>query len=121
MLQYIKKNYSLAWIVTLILIILIFYISSIPDSSIPRIDFKYNSQLYHFGIFAVLTFFSMIAFSKGGENKEFFYVATIFSGFYALTDELHQFFVFGRSTSVEDFLIDCLGIFTGFLLNKSLK
>ena len=69
----------------------------------------------------ILAFFSMIAFSKGRQNKEFVYVAILFSIVYALTDELHQSFVFGRSMSVGDFLIDCLGIFTAFLLGKSLK
>ncbi len=116
-----KKNYWVAWIITLITIILIFCISSIPDYSIPKIDFEYKNQLYHFGIFMTLAFFSMIAFSKGGRNKDFVYVAIIFSVIFAIMDELHQSLVFGRNTSIGDFLIDCLGIFTAFLLNKSLK
>lgn len=117
----INKSYKLAWIITIFTLILIFYISSIPADPVPGIGFKYKSTVYHFGIFFILAFFSMIAFSKGNKNKEFKNVAIIFSVVYALTDELHQSLVQGRNVSTGDFLTDCAGILLATLLNKSLK
>ena len=48
----------------------------------------------------------------------------IFGAFYAVTDELHQFFVPGRSARFFDIGIDTLGVFTGiaiYMMIKNLK
>jgi VanZ family protein len=112
------RYYRLAWLITIITMSFIFYISSIPADPVPGIGFKYKSNIYHFGIFFILAFFSMIAFSKGGKNKEFMIIAILFSIVYAITDELHQSLILGRNVSVGDFLTDCLGIITAFILNS---
>ena len=40
---------------------------------------------------------------------------------YAITDELHQYFMDGRSAQIKDIVIDSLGIFTGVLLMYKIK
>lgn len=43
-------------------------------------------------------------------------ISTITGAFYAATDELHQFFMDGRSASIIDIGIDTLGVITGVWL-----
>jgi len=40
----------------------------------------------------------------------------IFASLYALSDELHQYFVPGRSCDIIDLLVDILGIFVGVFI-----
>lgn len=37
--------------------------------------------------------------------------------FYAITDEIHQCYILGRSGEIRDVLIDSAGVLTGILLN----
>jgi hypothetical protein len=111
MLNVYRKHYWLAWVLLPLVIGYIYYISSIPADPIPRISFAYKAVAYHFGIFFVLAFLSIIAFSRGGKEREFVVVAILFSMLYAVTDEVHQLLVFARSADPLDFVTDAVGIF----------
>ena len=53
------------------------------------------------------------AYTTNRKTKEKVFYSTAFGIGYAVTDELHQFFVAGRSASIFDVCIDALGIVTG--------
>jgi VanZ family protein len=59
-------------------------------------------------------------------KKRIYIFSIIFSTFYALLDEIHQYFVPGRHFAITDLLIDFVGVIAGLILwdkifNKTLK
>ena len=74
----------------------------------------------HFTLYAFLGFFTMnfmYSFVRFKINKgQGMWISQAFGSFYALTDEIHQFFIEGRSCELLDVCIDSLGVFTGILL-----
>ncbi len=50
------------------------------------------------------------------ENKKAIIYSAIIGILYAITDEIHQLFIIGRSGKMEDVLIDSIGIFTGICI-----
>lgn len=74
-------------------------------------------KLAHFSVYTVLGFFISSAF---GRRKIFsagsFF--TVFIGFaYACSDELHQYFVSGRSCQFTDVMIDTGGVIAGIVIS----
>jgi VanZ family protein len=49
-------------------------------------------------------------------NKKLIGFSILFAGLYAVTDEIHQTFVSGRSAEVRDVLIDTIGASIGVVL-----
>ena len=80
------------------------------------------SNLLHIPLFAGLAFLLLLTFSNGrwkspASNKTYamvFGAATL----YAISDELHQSFVPGRSASIADVGLDVIGIATVVLLHR---
>lgn len=121
MIKWFEKHNAISWIISIIIAGFIFYISSLQKGLAISIDFPLKAVIYHIGIFFLFCSFLMIALSKG-KSKDWLFFAVIFSAFYAITDELHQHFVPGRSVSVRDFLTDTLGItFASMIYYISLK
>lgn len=76
----------------------------------------YIRKLAHFTIYAVGGILIINCMYVYGEK----YKKTVLSAsgigiFYAITDEIHQLFVNGRSGKVTDVIIDSIGIFTGIV------
>jgi VanZ family protein len=73
--------------------------------------------------YAILTFLFFRASSKNLNFRRAISYAALFSVTYALTDEYHQLFVFGREGNLGDILIDSLGVFLAVFLiyRKTLK
>ena len=71
----------------------------------------------HFIIYLFLGIL-LISFIKEFKINNSLQLALLTSLFYACTDEIHQYFVPGRSCEVRDVLIDTLGAFTGIILYK---
>ena len=107
-------------ILTVIYLGLIFYVSSLSQPvrlpSIPGLD-----KIIHFTEFALLGYLVFNSIESGNnERKE--YSAIFFSIFYGGIDEIHQYFVPGRSCDWVDFLADSLGIiFVVLILGESKK
>ena len=68
----------------------------------------------HFTAYLLLGLF--IAFWQDAKTLKEYLLCLFFSFLYALSDELHQRFVPGRSGELRDVLIDTTGAFTGLLL-----
>ncbi len=68
----------------------------------------------HFCIYAALGFFTaQLAVQYNIKIKQAVLRAVLFCGAYAVTDELHQYFVPGRSCELRDVCIDTAGAFFG--------
>lgn len=65
----------------------------------------------HFTIYAILGFLVSGVFSE----KRIFYTLSV-CFLYACTDEIHQYFVAGRSCRFQDVMIDTAGSFFGILI-----
>ncbi|MCK4223779.1 MAG: VanZ family protein [candidate division Zixibacteria bacterium] len=97
----------------LIYALLIFAISAIPELTPPSFGFKIEDKILHFLEYSVFSFLLFLAFFTSGKEflkKHVFLISSLIGIAYALTDELHQKFVPGRSCDFFDFLADCLGI-----------
>ncbi|MHA2182639.1 MAG: VanZ family protein [Promethearchaeota archaeon] len=99
----------------IILGIIIFYFSSLSNpysTPLPGQMTSLLNPLMHvveFGLFSFLIFFGL--FSKVNS----IYLLTI-SFFYAIFDEIHQYFVPYRYFDVIDLIIDSVGVVLGFLV-----
>lgn len=79
---------------------------------------KLIRKIAHFGEYGVLAFcLGLYFFELAGRNwsevTNAFVRAFLVSGIYAVSDELHQYFVPGRSMQFSDVLLDCFGAFAG--------
>ncbi len=69
----------------------------------------------HFSIYAFLGFWLMMLLRQYRKTRTIL-MTVGFSCIYAMTDELHQFFVPGRSCQLRDVCIDTAGALTGALI-----
>lgn len=74
-------------------------------------------KLAHFSEYALLgtLIFLLMRAGYNVKGKRGVIMPTVFSSCYAVTDELHQLFVGGRSCQVTDVVIDTLGAMAGVL------
>lgn len=106
----------------------VIWLSSLPagagDSSFA---WRVLSNSAHVPIYAILTILWLLTFSaKKNKNRFFIITVAVFFGmiFFALTDELHQSFVAGRTASFWDIVLDILGIVAGvyiFIFSRRVK
>ena len=75
-------------------------------------------KMAHFAEYLVLGFF--MALYTRGSKKELAIVFLV--GFmFAVSDEIHQYFVPGRYCQLKDVLIDSAGVFTGILSSEAVR
>lgn len=90
----------------------IFFFSSIPDlKSGLEYDFLLR-KMVHIAEYFIFTFLLYRAFS-GSFNMNplrLFMYPAVLALLYAVSDEIHQYFVVGRSCAAQDVLIDSIGI-----------
>ena len=79
-------------------------------------------KLAHYSIYTIGGFLVMnYAYTTNKTIKEKILYSICFGGSYAITDELHQFFVPDRSARLFDVGIDTLGVITGVLIYLILR
>ncbi|HUU40418.1 MAG TPA: VanZ family protein [Desulfatiglandales bacterium] len=98
---------------------LILHVSSIPSQSFPgsgSITEQIISNLTHIPEYAILTFLWLKVFLKENKRKlpKTYLLIIIGLAVFAVSDEIHQSFVLGRSASFMDIGLDAIGIFFGF-------
>jgi len=90
----------------------IIIVSSIPKLQTPKIGLPALDKLAHFIEYAVFAFLIYRSFShitrKITVNRIFLFSA-LFLTFFALLDEIHQYFVPGRYSDIYDLAMDVLG------------
>ncbi|MBC8544602.1 VanZ family protein [Bianquea renquensis] len=71
----------------------------------------------HFGVYFILAILLAVAFRASGVSlRKGIGLALLLSAAYAVTDEVHQYFVPGRAMRAFDVFIDTCGAATGLLL-----
>jgi len=102
------------WLPVIVWMIVIFTFSSIPDLKSGLKEDYILRKIAHMIEFAILTYllFRAIKIDDPKIKKAIIY-SLIIAVFYALTDEYHQSFVFGRQCSFKDVGIDSIGILIG--------
>ena len=113
------KYLSLALFSTLLII----YASSIPDKALLGDDSLIEqiiSNLAHIPAYALLTFLWLKAFERRNTDHSFMAAALILFALilFAVSDEIHQSFIPGRSASYMDIGLDFIGIFFGLVTFK---
>ena len=123
MISWFEKHNKISWIITILIAMVIFYLSSLSFKSAPLGGFGYKTIIYHFYAFFFFSLFLFISLIKG-KKKNLIFISIILAIFYAISDEIHQLFVLGRSCAISDILIDSIGVFLAgylylsFLLGK---
>lgn len=103
------------------------YMSSIPDSSLwgaGSLSEQIIFNLAHIPAYALLTFLWFKTFERRNIGRHFSRVyALILVGLilFAISDEIHQLFVPGRSASVMDVSLDVMGILLGLSIFRSFR
>ena len=116
-------NFVRLWLPVVVWAGVIFFFSSIPYL---RTGFEYDfllRKLAHITEYLVFTFLLYRAFA-GSFNmnlSRLFIYPVVFSFLYAISDEIHQYFVSGRNCSNQDVLIDGIGIIGFFILVRIKK
>ena len=110
MIKWLEKNYYVSIIIAVFIAIFIFYMSSIPASGFPT-GLGITTKIYHGVIFFLLSLFITLSIVRGKiENKQLIFLSILIAISYAISDETHQLFVLGRTSSVIDVIIDSIGI-----------
>jgi len=108
-------------IITLVIAIAIFLVSSI--SSFPAVETHGFdlSIVYHFGVFFMFTFFLTLTLTNKKMDIKTITIVLLISLSYAISDEFHQLFVQGRFADIKDAATDFLGSLCSVLLIKFIK
>ncbi|MEK6935661.1 MAG: VanZ family protein [Nanoarchaeota archaeon] len=117
MILWFEKHNKISWMITIIIGIIIFYVSSLSFApGIPG-GFPWKSMVYHFYAFFFLSAFLLISLIQGKKkNKNLIYFGIIIAVIYGISDEIHQLFVPNRGCTISDMLIDSAGIlFAGLI------
>lgn len=111
------------WFPVLAYILLIFYLSSLPNYELEDLSkgIGLDDSLEHFFEYSLLSILFFRLFNHYKKNN--IYVKAIaFSTIYGITDEMHQLFVPTRVFSLEDMLFNLLGsIFAMFVVSLAIK
>jgi VanZ family protein len=87
----------------------IFVGSSLPGSSVPG-RFAVAGHLAEYAVFGFLVF---LAVTRTGAERRAAWIALLLCSAYAVTDEVHQLFVPGRSADPLDWTADTIGSAAG--------
>jgi len=97
----------------------IFVLSSIPGLAPPVVGFRFSDKFYHFLEFFGFGFVLLRAFANSDStllSSRSLESTAVLGSLYALSDELHQYFVPNREMEFWDFLADAVGILTVCLI-----
>ncbi len=112
-----SKNKWLSVIVLFVYCGFLFYLSSLPGDSLPKLPAF--DKIIHFFLYLVLglifTYFiySLKFFTS---RMKIMIITLAFTALYGLSDEIHQLFVPGRNFDFSDLLVDIIGGSSGGLI-----
>ena len=113
--------------VLLLWALVIFYFSSLAGSPYPlEVTSSYyierkGAHVFEYAILAVLLVGFLRRFFRQAHFWEVALLSLFLSGFYGVTDELHQYFVPYRGAKLSDVGIDILGAFFGLSIASLLR
>ncbi len=101
--------------------LLIIYASSIPDFTVPAISARADqvlSNLAHIPAYALITFLWLNSFTAPKRSAVLALVIISAMVMFAISDELHQSMVPGRTASILDICLDLIGVIIGYFTFK---
>lgn len=112
MIKWFEKHSWISWIITILIAIVIFYLSSQSfEKGAPGPAFPWKAFLYHLLAFFFFAFFLTISMTKGNyKYKHLILIAVVIGMLYGISDELHQAFVPNRACTFQDFMTDSVGV-----------
>lgn len=109
------------WLPIIIWMGVIFLFSNRP--SITTVDFflgdfllKKSAHLIEYAILGILMFRALLDIKI--ERKKALIISIIFASIYGMTDEFHQLFIAGRTSTIRDVIIDTIGATIGVSICK---
>ena len=109
MISWFEKHNKISWAITVLIAIMIFYVSSLTfGSGTPGKGTNLYAIIYHIAAFFFFTLFLLFSLVKG-KNYGFVFLSIIIATLYGFSDEFHQYFVPGRSSSLSDVFLDFTG------------
>ncbi|MBU2104927.1 MAG: VanZ family protein [Nanoarchaeota archaeon] len=114
MLRWFEKHNKISWGITILTAVFIFYMSSKVFEA-PSVG-GLLSIVYHTSVFAFLNFFLFISSLRGEKKYSVFFLGFSLAMLYGILDELHQFFVPGRTCTIVDVGYDSFGILISSML-----
>jgi len=86
---------------------IIFYFSSIPYP--PTLEIKYSADYEHIFEYFILSFLLYRGFRNSRYNNIVFSLAILIAVVYGISDEMHQYFIPGRTFDFFDMGFDAIG------------
>ncbi|MGH8004485.1 MAG: VanZ family protein [Limisphaerales bacterium] len=102
-----KKQLKI-WLPPIGYALLIFALSSIKSASLPTLRFELGDKLIHLGEYGLFGFLFARLFVQLGWKNPYIW-AVLIASFYGAADEIHQFYVPGRTMEVYDWIADTIG------------
>ena len=97
------------WLPLFIYAALIFYLSSLPGTAYPHLFFSAD-KLLHLGEYGILGYLLARALGQYQLKRRVLFMTAVSICFvYGVSDELHQFFVPNRCSSIVDIIADVTG------------
>jgi len=120
---WLEKHSKATWGITLTYMSIIFFLSSISYPPQPLPLKFYAPVIEHIIEYAILGFLLSVAIKPKNEKMQRWAIfwAIMIATIYGITDEIHQLFVPGRTASVFDASLDCIGAVIGSLFKSLLK
>jgi len=106
------KKSTVLWILTLLYMALIYFLSSLHTVHIPG-SFEYMDKVIHALAYAPLAYLLYRALKGSGMQRYVILAAFALTVIYGSSDELHQYFVPGRTPDLWDLAADSAGAFIG--------
>ena len=110
MISLLEKNRWFFWTITVLIFAFIFYVSSLSFPPPPAGPPSITATVYHISVFFLLMIFFLISALNRKWRRDTMLLSLLIITVYAALDELHQYFVPGRFTSITDFMLDFTGI-----------
>jgi len=104
--------------------LIIFTLSSLPQEKVPAIEIWNFDKVLHLIEYTIYGIFLSLAFASAEHEKvarRAIPLSLLTGLLFAITDELHQYFVPGRFCSIYDWLADAIGIGLGIYLFHKIK
>lgn len=118
------RKENLLYIPVALLALAFFVESSFPQPEFIDLSIHLRDKIFHFiGYFVLGLSVQMAAYRRNINIKTstLLWITLLFGSIYGASDEIHQYFVPGRSCDILDWLADTLGSFSSILLYKQIR
>ena len=116
MTSFTNRKFLRFWFPVILYSGIIFGVSSWPDLQAPslgNIPFDKVCHILEYTLYGFLVARALLRTKGDWSRKGILFLTVMISFFYGVSDELHQIFVSGRTSSLTDLMADVMGAFIG--------